>query len=386
MASESPINCEIYARAFTRCFWGLLFIGITAGPIIPLVRDAQEAVRIDILPDWIGYLLLAQAAHLLLPMHPRAARIRLLALALVFLSMFTCVQFGTKLGKFGSLTWWAKPSPAMVFAMAIDLLKFWLVWNLCGLVAELGRAYDQQAVAGRAVFRRNLYLASIVLGWLLALVPVSSRQDQLVLMGISLGVEVVVTALLMGLMRQARTICMTPTPAAWTFSPASQPAAVSGSIRMRVLMAAALVVPCLYFGGLLTYYIIWDRTRMERAYQDEGPFEEVLDRFNADLQAGRWQDAYDATTERFKQRTTREQFEKSLASLPLNKAEYQGGRSAGGAHGQKYLDRWYSFKADGITLQLRIVVRREDSIFYWEPSPPRVDQVQVGPAFAALDR
>jgi hypothetical protein len=74
------------AGTFRRMGWAFLFLGISVGPSI---RLGNENFLIDLLPDFIGYLMIATAANRLIPFDPRARGIRALALLLTYLAIPT---------------------------------------------------------------------------------------------------------------------------------------------------------------------------------------------------------------------------------------------------------------------------------------------------------
>ena len=126
-----------FAAAFGRLFWAFLFLGVTVGPTVTVGGDQ---FTIDLLPDFVGYLLIASAANRLLPLGPQARSIRNLALALNFLAIPGCVQHGRVMAKAGGMTSFL--SPLFPLGLVVAVLDMVLVWKLCGLVADLARHGD----------------------------------------------------------------------------------------------------------------------------------------------------------------------------------------------------------------------------------------------------
>src|SRR5262245_42976801 len=101
-------SASTYAAAFGRMAWAFLFLGVTVGPTIPV---GSELFTIDVLPDFVGYLLIATAAHRLMGLHAGFRSVRNLALLLVFLALPLALQCQTVTTKSGNLTYLMAPQP-----------------------------------------------------------------------------------------------------------------------------------------------------------------------------------------------------------------------------------------------------------------------------------
>src|SRR5262249_33465679 len=120
---ETPASTHsIPAGAFTQMGWAFLFIGLTLGPSI---RLGQESFTIDLLPDFIGYPLIATAANRLLPLCRQARSVRNLAMFLTFLSVPATIQYTAVASQSGAVTTWT--APLWPFSTVVGLLELVLV-------------------------------------------------------------------------------------------------------------------------------------------------------------------------------------------------------------------------------------------------------------------
>ena len=363
----------IPAGAFTQMGWAFLFIGLTLGPSI---RLGQESFTIDLLPDFIGYLLIATAANRLLPLCRQARGVRNLAMLLTFLSVPATIQYTAVASQSNSITTWT--APLWPFSTAVGLLELVLVWQLCGLVADLARRAGDGETERRAYSRRLLYIGLkllVIAGIAAALV---SPKPELII-GAAIGalvIGLIVLGMMIGLMRRAERLgpvadetAEQPRPSGWGF---------------RLLVASAIILPIFAGIGAICYYIAWDEARRieDQKASNSNYFSPPLDAFYADLLAGRIDDAYEATTRDFKTRISRNR----LAELAGKYADYakkrdQGGGASGAGvtSGHDHLARReYREVEKGKIVQVEITVRRDrDSLFYWTPPPVRVDDFNV---------
>src|SRR5215831_17724926 len=135
LATELPDDAgRRYASGFARMFWAFLFLGIS---IRLTWTFGRQQFMIDLLPDFIGYLLIAAGADRLLGLHPKARGIRNLALVLTFLAMPDAVQYRIDLGQSGNVTYWI--TATLPLAIVTSILDIILVWKLCGLIADVAQ-------------------------------------------------------------------------------------------------------------------------------------------------------------------------------------------------------------------------------------------------------
>src|SRR5262245_17260275 len=106
------------AGAFRQIGWAFLFLGIS---IAPSFRPGHENFLIDVLPDFIGYLMIATAANRLLPFHRRARGVRNLALLLTYLAAPSVIQYTVVTSQSGNITTWT--APLWPLTVAVGLLE-----------------------------------------------------------------------------------------------------------------------------------------------------------------------------------------------------------------------------------------------------------------------
>src|SRR5262249_48752380 len=164
------------AGAFRQFGWAFLFLGISIGPSF---RLGHESFLIDVLPDFIGYLMIATAANRLVPVHRRARGVRDLALFLSYLTIPTVVQSPVVPSQSGNFTPWTPP--LWPLTVAVGLLELVLVWGLCGLVADLARRAGDDVTEQKAQARRVAYvLFKVLLTGGLVLVLVSPTRELII--------------------------------------------------------------------------------------------------------------------------------------------------------------------------------------------------------------
>src|SRR5215471_15796117 len=104
---DAPITTRTFpAGAFRQMGWAFLFLGISIGPSF---RLGPENFLIDVLPDFIGYLMIATAANRLVPFHRRGRTVRNLALLLTYLTIPTIIQYTVVTSQSGNVTTWKAP-------------------------------------------------------------------------------------------------------------------------------------------------------------------------------------------------------------------------------------------------------------------------------------
>lgn len=179
--------------ACRKLFWALVFL-----------FDFQVH-GLDILPDWIGYILFAIALTQLAPAHSRFARGRIYAVVLTVLSV------GYAVWSFGQRSTTAPtggyPSVAFAVLSLTALLDLLMIWDVCEGIAALARAVGYRDLARSAFVPQVVYAASVVLFWLVAL-PWWFKAGKMVGIVVAAGVAAgivgfIAILLLMGLVRRA---------------------------------------------------------------------------------------------------------------------------------------------------------------------------------------
>ncbi len=175
-------------RGFRRIFWGLFLV----------ILDFRIN-GFDILPDFLGFALIAMGLGLLVPLDRRFLTARVLAVLLIVLSLATLLQHTDAAEADAWPTAWA------LFEVVYDVLDLAMIWLLCGGIIAVAGERGLRDLADRASFRRMLYVGLAMLGWVVALLARGGMpKDVLVVLVIGLAVlALVVTFLLMGLMLRA---------------------------------------------------------------------------------------------------------------------------------------------------------------------------------------
>src|SRR5262249_13292485 len=196
------VTAQRHASGFARMFWAFLFLGIRFRLTWSVGR---QQFMIDLLPDFIGYLLIAAGANRLLGLHAQARGIRNLAMVLTFLALPDAVQYRIDLGQSNNVTYWITATfPLAIITSILDIV---LMWKLCGLIADVARQATVTRTESCALVRRSFYLFLKLLGLvMLGLVFVAPLLIiPAVIAGVVLGIAVM--CLMMGLMRQAERLC-----------------------------------------------------------------------------------------------------------------------------------------------------------------------------------
>jgi hypothetical protein len=370
------------AGAFRQIGWAFLFLGISIGPSF---RLGHESFLIDVLPDFVGYLMIATAANRLVPLHRRARGVRNLALFLSYLSIPTIIQYTVVTSQSGNITTWK--APLWPLAIVLGLFELMLVWMLCGLVADLARRAGDETTEQRARVRRVLYIFfKILLTGGFALGLVSPNRDLIIGGAIAaVAIGLVLLCLMMGLMWRAERMCEERLQVAWTPTALGDNARPGGWV-FRLLALGGVLLPIALAVGVFWYYQEWSEARNEARASNTGPYPEyapVRQAFYADLLAGRIDEAYESTTADFKTRISRERLAELAGkyAVYVNRPNRDRGASGVGSSGgfYDYMTQYeYAEVANGRIAQVNLTIRRDrDSILLRMPPPVKVDDFNV---------
>jgi hypothetical protein len=374
---ESPRpQLAVPVGAFRQIGWAFLFLGISITVRYPV---GQEIFIIDLLPDFVGYLMIAAAANRLIVVHRRARVVRNLALLLAFLSIPTIVQYAVVTSQSENITTWRAPFwPLTVIPGLLDLV---LVWILCGMVAELAQRAGDRRTENRA---RTCQLAYVLLriAVLVVLGSALMSPNAALILGaavVGLGGGLIVLVMMIGLMGRAERL-LARSPGVAEHDPEARR---SGWIY-RLLIFAAVALPVLLAAGGIYYYWEWQQVRDEdmRRTSNGSYFSPAREEFLEPLRAGHIDDAYAATTDGFKKRISRERFGELARQYDgYRKAREQQNRgggagvSGGGATQTEYE---YAEVEKGKTIIITWTIRRDpDSIFLRTPPPVHVDEFKI---------
>jgi hypothetical protein len=370
------------AGAFRQIGWSFLFLGISIGPSF---RLGHESFLIDVLPDFIGYLMIATAANRLVPLHRQARGVRNLALFLSYLTIPTIIQYTVVTSQSGNITTWK--APLWPLAIVSGLFELVLVWMLCGLVADLARRAGDEVTEQRARVSRVLYIFfKIVLTGGFALVLVSPNRELIIGGAIAaVVIGLVLLGLMMGLMWRAERMCEECPEVAGTPAGLGDNARPGGWV-FRLLALGGVFLAIALSAGAFWYYREWTEARNKARASNTGPYPEyapVRQAFYADLLAGRIDEAYESTTADFKTRVSRERLAELARKYAayVNRAERDRGPSGVGSSGGFYdyqSEYEYAEVAKGKIVQVNLTIRRDrDTILRLRVPPLKVDDFNV---------
>jgi tetratricopeptide (TPR) repeat protein len=359
-----------YAAGFSRIFWAMPLLALTAGP---LLQVGQEQLLLDLLPDFVGYALIASGAGRLMRLHPRARGVRNLALLLNFLSIPLWIQYRRVTGQFGNLTSWVMP--LWPLATLVSVLGGAIVWRLCGIIADLARAANVPRTEQSARSRRGLGLIMAVLTLGLVFILHQAPQWLPPALVVYLIAGLIVTCLMMGLMSQAYHLCQK-----YSFAEEPQWQPVQPGRASRLVALAGIVLPLLLIPAVIWYYNDWQSAWQQvRRHEVKGPENsQIAQRFLDHIHNGRLDEAYDSTTPHFKERMSREDFKGLIRRFDGLKEGPQPGFSEAGISGAWEPGYRGYEDADGRHIRYTLFVRRpEQSFLVRRPPPAGVDEFTI---------
>jgi hypothetical protein len=161
----------------TRLFWGLLIVGV----------DVRVYGAVDLLPDGIGYLLIASGCGGLAGQSTSFARARTLCLVLATLWLLGLSPLGAPLGVLlATLTW------------TLDVVS---LWHLLAGVADIARTHGRLDLAAQARARRAYVVAFTIGVGLLVLLMQLTRAFEPFLLLVAIGSLLVMCGVLQVIQR-----------------------------------------------------------------------------------------------------------------------------------------------------------------------------------------
>lgn len=378
------------AGPFGQIGWAFLFLGISVGPTI---RLGHETFLVDLLPDFVGYLMIAGAANRLIPLHRRARGIRNLALLLAYLSIPTIIQYTVVTAQSNNMV--TGEVPLGYWSLVVGLVNLVLVWLLCGLVADLAQRAGDDTTRQLALKRRVAYvfLSTLLTGglWLALRFPTPERIVSGALGALAIGLTLL--GLMMGLMRRAERLGLAWPDAAPATAAAE--AARAGGWSFHLLFLGGVILPVTLAVAAYVYYQEWQQVRYmagDSTSIGQYKYDDLKKAFYDHLLAGRIDQAYQLTSVDFKARISTAR----LAELARRYADYanrpraqiSGSGARTSTAGPAGLTNSRSHRLlDGTIEQLTITIRRDrDSILRMELPPLKVDDFNVEEKAAATDR
>jgi len=153
-AKQTQAASPACARAFRWIMWGLLFFMVITRKVGP--------VHVDLLPDFVGWILIVHGLNMMSGIHPLVPGTRKLAVITGILSLFGLVTIIIPV-KWGALTSVSPAAPILVIGAVLELV---FIWRLGAIVMDLASETSKTGMAGEADFRRKFYGLSVILPWL----------------------------------------------------------------------------------------------------------------------------------------------------------------------------------------------------------------------------
>jgi hypothetical protein len=198
LLDRDMIHSEPCVRAFSRMFWVFLFFLD--------FRIGINNVHVDVLPDFIGWIMMATALGWILGLHSDIKGIRTLSLVLIFLSIFDLIEIKKKVSGISY-----DISMFFPIGIALAILSIIVIWKLCGVIMDMAEAVGNQLIREQADFRRKLYLAFMIA--ITVAIGICFVVPPLILIVVVGGLiaTIVVFCLLMGLMKATANMCQLTT-------------------------------------------------------------------------------------------------------------------------------------------------------------------------------
>lgn len=197
MIDEDVIRSESCARAFGHMFWAFIFFFD--------LRLTVDNLSIDILPDFIGWTMMATALTWILDLSPRVRGLRGLAILLAILALFDFIQLRAPAHRSPGVPIYISPvSPVLFLLFILDIVFF---WKLCGLIMDMATIVESRIIRERAEFRRRLYVGYAVLLVSGTLTAFLVRSSTIFLILVTVPLAIVLFVLMMGLMAGTKRMC-----------------------------------------------------------------------------------------------------------------------------------------------------------------------------------
>ena len=194
LAKPDLIKTRTCADAFGQIFFAFIFfLDLRVGGV---------RVRVDLLPDVIGWIMVASALGRIFDLHTEIPKLRTLAFILVFLSLFDLVQFRIRLS---SHVFIQSTFPFKAIVTALDVLFF---WRLCGVIMDMAAAVRNALIYERADMRRILYVVALIAAFILVGISVAFPPFATIALLVGIPLSLIAFFLMMGLMHGVRNMCL----------------------------------------------------------------------------------------------------------------------------------------------------------------------------------
>jgi len=178
-------------------FWAFLFLFD--------FRIGLNGVKVDILPDFVAWILIASAIGWILDVHSDTKTVRTISLWLVFLSIFDFVEVEIPFEQIGR-------HPFVVIVMIplgiiTLILTLVAVWLICGIIIDMAQATGNSLIRQQAELRRKVYLGFAIAVYMVVWMCFYNRELIIPAVLIGLPLAIVILCLMMGLMKSAAEMC-----------------------------------------------------------------------------------------------------------------------------------------------------------------------------------
>ncbi|MHC4621663.1 MAG: hypothetical protein ACYTEQ_28305 [Planctomycetota bacterium] len=197
LLNKDMIHSEGCARAFGRMFWAFLFFFD--------FRLGSSGVLVDVIPDFIGWILMASALGWILGLHTEIPKIRTLTYWMIFLSIFDLVDIQIPINRVRQIPCWT--APVLFLGLITLVLKLIVIWRLCGVIVDMAAAVNEPLIRERADFRRKLYLGFSILFLAVSRICIFFPPLAIPLFVVGLPFSIAVICLMMGLMKGTANMC-----------------------------------------------------------------------------------------------------------------------------------------------------------------------------------
>lgn len=167
-------------------------------------RIGFDNVHIDVLPDFVGWVLFAAALGSISDLSPRVRGLRSMALWLVVLSLFEVVEIRLPISS-GTVNTWM--SPFFPIGMIATILGIVFIWKLCELIMAMAEVTGNAMLHDQADFRRKLYAGLMVALALFFPVALLAPPLAVVAVVVAFPLSIIVFILMMGLMSSTEKMC-----------------------------------------------------------------------------------------------------------------------------------------------------------------------------------
>ena len=196
LLDREMIHSRACVGAFERMFWAFLFFVD--------FRVGFNNVHIDILPDIIGWILMATALDRILRLHSDVNGIRILAYLLIFLSIFDLIELRKQTPGYSVNIY---ITPLAIIRLIAAIITIIVIWRLCGIIIDMATAVDNMLIKQRADFRRKLYVGFIIAAFVAVGISFVLPPFVIIAVIIGLPVAIVILCLMMGLMKGTAKMC-----------------------------------------------------------------------------------------------------------------------------------------------------------------------------------